>query len=85
MTKTPFYAWFVALACFGCAESEPVVVVRQDVAPIAATAYGRVRGAVEDGILVFKGIRYGADTATTRFQPPVPPLPWSDVEDAQLR
>ena len=82
MMKTPFYALFVALACFGCAESEPVVVVRQDVASIAATAYGRVRGAVEDGILVFKGIRYGADTATTRFQPPVPPSPWSDVEDA---
>ncbi len=35
MMKTPFYALFVALACFGCAESEPVVVVRQDVAPIA--------------------------------------------------
>ena len=48
---------------------------------VATTQYGQVRGFEEDGVLVFKGIRYGADTATTRFLPPQPPQPWSDVKD----
>jgi para-nitrobenzyl esterase len=50
--------------------------------PVATTAYGRVRGLREGGVLVFRGIRYGADTARTRFAPAVPPRPWSDVADA---
>lgn len=54
----------------------------QTEAPIATTRAGKVRGFVEDGVIVFKGIRYGADTATTRFKAPKPPAPWSDVKDA---
>lgn len=50
--------------------------------PIALTEYGKVKGTAEDGILTFKGIRYGADTATTRFAAPAEPAPWSDVRDA---
>jgi para-nitrobenzyl esterase len=50
--------------------------------PVAETTYGKVKGFVEDGITVFKGVRYGADTATTRFQPPKSPEPWTDVKDA---
>jgi len=50
--------------------------------PVVATTYGKVKGAVEDGILTFKGVRYGADTAATRFQPPMAPEPWTDVKDA---
>jgi carboxylesterase type B len=37
-----------------------------------------VQGASESGVLVFKGIPYGADTATTRFQAPQSPVPWSE-------
>lgn len=50
--------------------------------PVAATTAGKVRGQVRDGVNVFKGIAYGADTATTRFQAPRPPAPWSDVRTA---
>lgn len=46
--------------------------------PLAATTFGPVQGASESGVLVFKGIPYGADTATTRFQAPQSPVPWSE-------
>ncbi|HXC55661.1 MAG TPA: carboxylesterase/lipase family protein [Rhizomicrobium sp.] len=50
--------------------------------PIAVTRCGKVRGARDQGIAVFKGIRYGADTAAHRFQPPRLPEPWPGVADA---
>jgi para-nitrobenzyl esterase len=59
------------------ADPEPAMI-----SPVATTQSGRVRGAVDDGIVVFKGIRYGADTSTTRFQAPRPPQPWDGVADA---
>lgn len=51
-------------------------------APIAATKAGKVKGFIDDGIKVFLGVRYGADTATTRFAAPKPPRPWTGVRDA---
>jgi len=50
---------------------------------IATTTYGKVEGVTEDDLLVFKGIRYGADTATTRFEAPAKPKPWDDVAAAK--
>jgi para-nitrobenzyl esterase len=44
--------------------------------PRVQTRHGPVVGAREDGVAVFKGLRYGAPTR--RFQPPQPPAPWSD-------
>lgn len=49
---------------------------------VAATRSGRIRGRVEDGIHVFKGIRYGADTQAHRFMPPAAPQPWAKTLDA---
>lgn len=51
-------------------------------APVATTTAGRVRGAEIDGIKVFKGVRYGADTAPRRFQPAQAAQPWKGIADA---
>jgi para-nitrobenzyl esterase len=50
--------------------------------PVALTTSGKVRGYRDADTYVFKGIRYGADTATTRFMPPAPPCPWREVREA---
>jgi len=56
-----------------------VVEVAEDSLPVADTVYGPVQGLIQDDILTFKGIRYGADTATTRFAAPAAPQPWREV------
>lgn len=50
--------------------------------PVAATRHGRVRGLNEQGVLVFKGLRYGADTSTRRFRRALPPSAWKSIADA---
>lgn len=57
-------------------------VMAQTAAPVATTRHGRVRGYVDQGIKVFKGVRYGADTSSRRFKPPVAPAPWSEIREA---
>ena len=46
---------------------------------VAQTRAGRVRGELNDGVRVFRGIRYGADTGARRFMPPAAPEPWRGV------
>jgi para-nitrobenzyl esterase len=44
---------------------------------VATTQYGKVRGYVEDGVMAFKGVPYGASTAgENRWLPAKPPAPW---------
>lgn len=50
--------------------------------PVVATTAGRIRGLRENGVLVFRGVRYGADTRNFRFAAPAPPAPWQGIVPA---
>ncbi len=50
--------------------------------PVATTRSGRIRGYRDRGVSVFKGIPYGADTASRRFRPALQERPWRSVRDA---
>lgn len=51
--------------------------------PIVETAHGKYRGLNQNGVSVFKGMRYGASTAGKhRFMPPREPESWAGVQDA---
>jgi para-nitrobenzyl esterase len=56
---------------------------RADSAPVAQTHAGRVRGSIRDGVNVFLGVPYGADTGgKNRWMPPKPAAAWSGVREA---
>lgn len=47
------------------------------------TQRGKIRGTLEDGIRVYRGIPYGAATdGLNRFRAPKPPKPWAGIRDA---
>jgi para-nitrobenzyl esterase len=52
-------------------------------APVVQTTHGAVRGSLEDGIAVFRGIPYAEPpVGALRFRPPVPRQPWEGEWDA---
>jgi para-nitrobenzyl esterase len=55
-----------------------------DAAPMASTKAGKISGAVEDGINVFRSVPYGGDTAKTRFKAPVAPERWAGVKECAV-
>lgn len=56
--------------------------MRETPAPVASTRSGQVRGFVDRGMRVFRGIPYGADTRPLRFRPPARERPWPRMRDA---
>jgi len=50
---------------------------------VVRTTAGRLRGFTDGDLNVFRGIRYGADTAPRRFQAPAPPEPWRGIIEAR--
>ncbi|WP_436859438.1 carboxylesterase family protein [Citrobacter tructae] len=51
--------------------------------PLAETAQGKLRGVVQDDILIWRGIPYAAPpTGELRWRAPQPVMPWSDIRDA---
>ncbi len=51
--------------------------------PVARTHYGQIRGLSDKGVLIFRGVPYGASTAgANRFRAPQPPAAWRGIRDA---
>lgn len=74
------FAALLALSLSACTASAPQAAL-PPAAPEARTVYGAVRGKLDDGVAVFLGIPYGADTASRRFQRAATPAPWSGVRE----
>lgn len=53
-------------------------------APVATCAQGRLKGVVENGVLVFKGVPYAGQVSGPgrRFLAPPPPESWTGIRDA---
>ncbi|MFB8004044.1 carboxylesterase/lipase family protein [Nocardia sp. NPDC056000] len=50
---------------------------------VASTTYGLVKGVVQDGVYVFRGVPYAAaPVGPLRYRAPVPPEPWDGERDA---
>ena len=52
--------------------------------PEVSTSAGRLKGQIENGVAVFRGIPFaGPPVGSRRFRAPVPPDPWDGVRDAR--
>jgi para-nitrobenzyl esterase len=70
-------------ALIGTAASAPLSFAGAgETATLARTRSGRIAGYRDHGVHVFKGIRYGADTAPRRFRPALQESVWRGVRDA---
>ncbi len=70
-------------ALVGTAASTPLLLAAAgEAATLAKTRSGRIAGYRDHGVHVFKGIRYGADTAPRRFRPALQEPVWRGVRDA---
>lgn len=49
--------------------------------PEASVTSGRISGFIDGGVYAFKGIPYGAGTASRRFMAPVPAKSWTGIRE----
>lgn len=71
-----------ASLALGVAASMPALANLRSERSAARTRSGRVLGVRQGELHVFRGIPYGANTATLRFQPPRVETPWRGVREA---
>jgi para-nitrobenzyl esterase len=68
----------VASTVLGCSEAPST-----SVPTVVETQEGIVQGAIEDGLVVFRGIPYAAPpVGPLRWRPPMPPASWQGVRNA---
>ena len=77
MTSRRDFLWLAAASSF--AASVHAAGARH---AVAQTRAGKIGGAREHGVHIFKGVPYGADTAARRFLPPAAPAGWQRIRDA---
>lgn len=71
----------LAMAGAGATLALPAWAQEQSQTNPIDTTTGQVRGLRGGGVSAFRGVPYGGDTALVRFQPAVPPAPWTNVRD----
>ncbi len=60
----------------------PFAQTGRQAGPVVEIRSGRIRGAIQEGVSVFRGIPYGVDTSgANRFLPARAPQPWTGVRD----
>jgi len=58
------------------------IIPNPDPKAVVPSKLGKVRGAVADGVHIFRGVPYGAPTSgDARFLPPSPAQPWPGIRD----
>lgn len=78
-------AIFLSFFIFSCTSKVqvPASAAGQDAQPVIQTKSGKLRGANQDGIAVFKGIPFAAPpVGQFRWRPPQPVAAWQGVRDA---
>ena len=71
----------MGMATTGFAQQRPGPVLTGKDMAVVATAHGKVRGYIDDGIYAFKGIPYAK---AERFMPPQAPDKWEDVRQCTI-